>query len=166
MTHFERGETAEPRGITDVESGLRAAREALLQLQRHVVRVVGTEPLSPFGPKAVLLGLLGRGEAFHRGTLDPIKKGNPFATFTLLRAYAKNVTALVWISAYPTRIGRLDPALGGFPPDAGQMSNVARQGTGGFREIYRQLSAFAHPAAAGREVTGNLWSERFHQFRD
>lgn len=72
---------------------------------------------------------------------------NPYASFTLIRAYAENAAAILYVKDRP---GVLD--LFWREPDSpgvsiGKITNYAQKRFAGFRGIYGQLSQYAHPAA-------------------
>ncbi|TDS80035.1 hypothetical protein CLV52_0588 [Amnibacterium kyonggiense] len=105
-------------------------------------------------PRMVLLGLLARAEAFHRGALRAIEENNPFTAFTLLRSYSENAAMLVWLKIAPERISQLDPTN----PNAhglkiGRIIKAAESRLLGFGAIYEQLSAYAHPAGTSLLVS-------------
>jgi hypothetical protein len=110
-------------------------------------------------PKMTLLSMMTRAQAFHDGAIEAAKSDNPFATFTLLRSYAENAAMLIWISTKQGELRRLYPdAPVELKFSIGKLVAHAERDSAGFREIYEQLSRFAHPgsstAFSGFRVTG------------
>jgi hypothetical protein len=94
-----------------------------------------------------MAGLLARAQGFHEGAVAAIEADNPYAAFTLLRAYAENAAALLYLRDKPETVLKLvgDPNAPGVKP--GVLTNYAKKHSGGFTAIYEQLSQYAHPAS-------------------
>lgn len=141
-------ETPEEWGITDVLSGLGIGRRLVLRMRHDVVRATTATPSELTSTAMTLLSLFSRIEAFHKSALDAIEAGNPYATFTLLRAYAENAAVLAWILQAPGRLDILRVGSQQHPPKMGKVIAAARLRFGAFDEIYEQLSAYAHPVSS------------------
>jgi hypothetical protein len=139
-------------GITDRATGLEAARRSRQQLidaGKHVLGQTGDYTLAVF----VFSGLLARAQGFHEGTVAAIEAENPYATFTLLRGYAENAAAALYVRNHPEGIRTywIDPDGPHVSP--GRMINEAEQRLKGFAPIYKQLCQYAHPA--GRSIVAS-----------
>jgi len=100
-------------------------------------------------PAMTLLSLLGRAQSFHDGAVASLEMDNPLATFTLIRGHAENAAALLWIARKPGDIASFYPnAPRNRQITVGRLVNGARSRMAGFKEIYDQLSGFAHPSSA------------------
>lgn len=133
-------------GITDRLTGLeraRTSRDALISAGR---RVLGTALDYRVG-HLVFSGFLARAQGFHEGAVAAISTDNPYAAFTLLRAYAENAAAITYAKDHPADLERfwLDTRGPGVPID--EITNHAMSRFGGFKGIYSQLSKYAQPHA-------------------
>jgi hypothetical protein len=139
-------------GITDRASGLAAARRS-----RQILFDAGTHVLGRVDgytvPVFVFSGLLARAQGFHEGAVAAIEAENPYAAFTLLRSYAENAAAALYVRNHPDDLLRhwVDPD--GPHVRVGRMTTEATQRLAGFRPIYEQLCQYAHPA--GRSVVAS-----------
>jgi hypothetical protein len=95
---------------------------------------------------AVLSGFLAKAQGLHEGTVAAIRADNPYAAFTLLRAYAENAAGILYVKDHPAELSKFWQ-LDSYGVKIGTITNYARQRFGGFKEIYDQLSKYAHPAA-------------------
>jgi hypothetical protein len=96
----------------------------------------------------VFSGLLARAHGLHEGAVTAIEADNPYAAFTLLRAYAENAAAILYLKDHPKtldRFWRRDNNMPSVP--IGKITNYAERRFGGFKPIYSQLSEYAHPAS-------------------
>lgn len=141
-------------GITDRATGLaraRASRELLLKAGK---RVLGSA--QDYTTELVVFsGFLARAQGFHEGSVAAIEADNPYAAFTLLRAYAENAAGILYLKDKPTtldRFWRLEPV------SIGKITNYATTRFGGFNPIYSELSEYAHPGSrsmlASQRITG------------
>ena len=96
----------------------------------------------------VLSGLLARAQGLHEGSVAAIGVGNPYATFTLLRAYAENAASILYIKDHPNQLAKFWQ-LDDYGVSFGKITNYAVTRFAGFKGIYAQLSQYAHPAALG-----------------
>lgn len=133
-------------GITDIDSGVRVARETFRTFRRSLIGVVDG------GLSSVTMGLLAlvtRAQGFHDGALLGVEARNPYATFPLIRCYAENAAALLWMLNHPQDLKRLAATA---PRDEkfaiGKLVAEASKHAAGFKGIYEQLSEFAHPVAS------------------
>jgi hypothetical protein len=135
-------------GITSRETGLARAIEARIRLVRFASKSLSA-PFDFDVAKMTLMSALTRAQAFHDGTVGALRADNPYAAFTLLRSYAENAAMMVWLRDHPGDIERFYP---GTPRQlrlkVGRLTNNASSRLGGFKEVYEQLSGFAHPAAS------------------
>ena len=51
-------------------------------------------------------GLLARAQGFHDGSVAAIEADNPYAAFTLLRPYAENAVALIYLRDKPAALAK------------------------------------------------------------
>jgi hypothetical protein len=145
-------------GITDRATGIERAEAARLKMIDRAFQAFGQQTNLNV-PKMTLLSMMTRAQAFHDGAIEAAKSDNPFATFTLLRSYAENAAMLIWISTKQGELRRLYPdAPVELKFSIGKLVAHAERDSAGFREIYEQLSRFAHPgsstAFSGFRVTG------------
>lgn len=95
----------------------------------------------------LLLGLTARATGLHQATIDALKANNPYAAFTLVRAYAENAAAILYAIDHPNKIeAMLD--LDQAKVSVGKIISHANQGSprfGAFKSVYSQLSEYAHP---------------------
>jgi hypothetical protein len=133
-------------GITDRVTGLaraRASRERLLKAGKHVL---GSLQGDYTVEVMIFSGFLARAQGFHEGTVAAIEADNPYAAFTLLRAYAENAAGILYLKDNPTTLDQFWRP-GTRPVPIGKITNHAEKRFQGFRPIYSQLSGFAHPVA-------------------
>lgn len=132
-------------GVTDLPSGLAAARRARQWIIDAGRYALGTEELQITTTIMLFCGLLARGQGFHEGAVDAIEAGNPYAAFTLLRSYAENAAAVLYLKDHPTRIDAFWNDINGRGITIGKMTNYANTRFGGFKGVYEQISRYAHP---------------------
>jgi hypothetical protein len=150
-------------GISDVKSGRGQAKAAW-----RLLIDAGREGLSSADDYAtahvVFSGLLARAQGLHEGTVAATDAGNPHAAFTLLRAYAENTAAILYVKDHPAQLDSFWRELDGPGVKIGRITPYAMSRLAGFKDVYSDLSKYAHPQAlsilassrvAGREV---LWS--------
>jgi hypothetical protein len=96
----------------------------------------------------LLLGLAARGLGLHNASVHALETDNPFAAFTLIRAYAENAATFMYAIDKP---GAIDQLFGLSKPSIslGRITNHAMQSPstrfGEFRAVYESLSTYAHP---------------------
>jgi hypothetical protein len=152
----QEGPWLENLGITDRDTGLaraRASREVLLKAGMSVLRSAKDYTVRLM----VFSGLLARAQGFHEGSVAAIEADNPYAAFTLLRAYAENAASILYLKDRPTVLDQFwRPETGGV--SIGRVKNHAKKRFGGFDGIYSELSQYAHPGAlsmlASNRITG------------
>lgn len=135
-------------GVTDEDSGHNAAAEA----RQHVLSVGRT--LIPSGPlkmdHLLIAGVVARAHALHEASISAIDSNNPHAAFTVLRAYAEQCAAVLYMKDHPAQAERFwnDPEGHGVP--VGRIKNYAQRSgrLPNFGALYDQLSAYAHPSAS------------------
>lgn len=147
-------------GVTDDASGRRnaeQAREYLLAVATSVIRE-GDFTMDHL----IIAGMVARAQSLHEGALDAINSDNPHAAFTLLRAYAEQCAAALYLTDHPDKAERLWNDRDGHGVPVGRMTSYADQSGrfGQFRRVYDQLSKYAHPSsishfAAMRTDEGN-----------
>ena len=138
---------AAKHGISDRATGLAKAAEARVRMTSFAGESIRRSPDLTV-PKMTVMSLLTRAQSFHDGTVHALTTDNPFAAFTLLRAYAENAAMLVWLIEKPNDLVRIYPdARREMRLSVGKLINKAGTRFSGFAAIYDQLSGFAHPAA-------------------
>ncbi|MGD8202135.1 hypothetical protein ACQE98_15960 [Ornithinimicrobium sp. W1679] len=145
-------------GIADEESGHAAAVaacEQILTLARTVL-----PPDGATFAHIVILGFVARAQSLHEAVISSVQANNPHAAFTLLRAYAEQCAAVLYMTDNP---GKSKPLEGGegYGPSIGVITNYAQnsQRMPNFREIYHRLSQYAHPSAAGHFASVQVGSD-------
>ncbi|SRR6266498_2611926 len=154
----------EELGITDRLTGQARARASWNALILTGRRVLGTG-LDYRVEHLVFSGFLARAQGFHEGAVAAITADNPYAAFTLLRAYAENAAAILYVKDHPAELERFwrDTRGPDVPIDA--ITNHAMSRFRGFEGIYSELSKYAHPDAlsllgSSRVIEGRIvqWS--------
>lgn len=111
--------------------------------------------LGMFGPRGELteahfplLGFIERAQAFSLGTIAMVEAGNPLSAATLLRSLAENLATAFYVTTRPSELPKLQPgAEHGLP--MGRVIAAAEKSLPGFKSMYDNLSAMAHPAGGG-----------------
>jgi hypothetical protein len=89
-----------------------------------------------------------RAQGLHEAAVQATDADNPHSTFTLLRAQAENVAAILYAKDKPAEVERFsDPDDYGIP--VGRIKDHAKSRFEGFRGVYDELSKFAHPHGKG-----------------
>lgn len=137
------------RGITDRASGVeraRASRQWLHDAATYALERGSRDDL--YDGHLLVMGLSSRAAGLHDGAVGALGANNPFATYTLLRAYAENAAALIYAIDKPNQLHRILGLDGSPPISVGILTNYSEQGSkrfGAFRAVYGDLSAFSHP---------------------
>lgn len=141
------------RGMTDVDTAVRAADESFRDFRNAQLPLISGQ-VSRL--RMGLLAMLTRAEAFHGGALEMIRADNPFASYALIRSYAENAAALLWIAERPDDRRRLAVAA---KQDeklvVGRIVDAATKVLPGFKNLYQRLSEYAHPVA---DSFGSAWT--------
>ncbi len=95
----------------------------------------------------VFSGFLARAQGLHEGSVAAIRADNRYAAFTLLRAYAENAAAILYLKDRRAPLDKFWREPHGSGVSIGKITNHARTRFGGFKGIYDQLSKYAHPQA-------------------
>lgn len=108
-----------------------------------------------FGPSGQLtmahlpfLSFIERSQAFSLGAATMIESGNPLAAATLLRSFAENLAVVFYIQAHPQDIDKLQPGAR-HSIKVGRIISQAEKHLPGFKAMYDELSARAHPTGKG-----------------
>jgi len=130
-------------GIEDRESGIERASAARQYLIKAARKVLGASPEYTTLHLA-FSGFVARAQGLHEGSVAAISANNPYATFTLLRAYSENAAAILYLKDHPTKLDSFWRNPKGVK--IGSITNYAVKRFDGFKPIYTQLSEYAHPA--------------------
>jgi len=107
-----------------------------------------TKPQGDLPRFVQLLGLAARGLGLHDASVEALEADNPFAAFTLIRAYAENAATFMYAIDKPNTIDQLF-GLSEHPISLSRITSHAKQSPSTrFREfgaVYDSLSAYAHP---------------------
>ncbi len=153
----------EDLGITDPETGYaraKGARDFILEPARAVLG--SATDLTMF--HLIFQGFVARAQGLHEASVAATRDGNPHAAFALLRSYAETAAAILFAKDKPDEVMKfLDQDGPGIK--IGRITNHAKSRFPNFKEIYDQMSKFAHPAglsilassSAGEENTMH-WS--------
>ncbi|WP_202915457.1 MULTISPECIES: hypothetical protein [unclassified Mycolicibacterium] len=152
-------------GIVDRPTGLVAAKASLSLLSK-----AGATALKRTSPNltiaaTLMCGLVTRAVGLHQAAVDALEKDNPYAAFTLIRAYAENAAAFLYANDKPDKVGKM-LGLNGNSVKVGQITSHATQSKkfGAFKQIYSELSEYGHPQpksfSASMVIEGNRfqWS--------
>lgn len=147
-------------GITDEESGRAAAiaaREDILSVARTVISS-GDITMDHI----IVAGIVARSQSLHEGSVAAIEANNPHAAFTLLRAYAEQCAAVQYMTDHPAKAERLWNDVEGYGVKIGAITNYAQSSgrMANFREIYNQLSKYAHPSSAAHFASMRVGEDR------
>jgi len=132
-------------GIVDRATARQAATDARQWLIDGAA--VALERVEVWGIGSVVLsGLVARAQGLHEGALAAIEADNPYATFTLVRAYAENAAAILYVKDHPEQMRTHWIDANGAYVRIGKMTRWASRRFDGFGPIYEQLCGFAHPS--------------------
>ena len=134
-------------GITEIAQGIELARRAwnTLQSAGHEALSVGAEYRSEH---LVLSGFFARAQGLYEGAVAAIEAGNPYSAFSLIRAYAENAAAILYVKDHPSELAKLlrdtdEPGL-----EMGTVVEYARTRFRGFGNVYSELGKYAYPHAS------------------
>lgn len=137
-------------GIIDRASGIEAARSS----RQRLIDTTWAAVTAFYGAggattaNLLLLGLAARGIGLHDAAVQALETDNPFAAFTLIRAYAENAATFMYALDKPDTIDRLF-GLGEHRIRLSTITNHAMQSPRSrfeeFSAVYDSLSAYAHP---------------------
>jgi hypothetical protein len=136
----------EERGITDRPTGQEQAR-ASLDILISTGREILETSVNYRVEHLVFSGFLARAQGFHEGTVAAIGADNPYTAFTLLRAYAENTAAILYLKDHPAELDRFSRDTHRQDVPIGEIINYATTRFRGFKGIYSELSKYAHPHA-------------------
>jgi hypothetical protein len=134
-------------GITDRLTGQEQARVSWNALITAGSRVLGTTAEYSVPQHVVFSGFLARAQGLHEAAVAAITADNPYAAFTLLRAYAENAAAILYVTDHPGQLDKFWADLRGPGVPIGRITNYAVSRFAGFKGIYSELSRYAHPQA-------------------
>jgi hypothetical protein len=130
-------------GIADRATGIKRARSS----RQQIVDVAGAS-LAAFHqiggmtvPNLVMLGLASRGLGLHDASVDALEADNPFATFTLIRAYAENAAAAEYAIEKPEAIHQLMGMHGSSLPVGRIVGHAMQSPSARFGEFKNDLPA-------------------------
>ncbi|MCA2302727.1 hypothetical protein JF770_04085 [Mycobacterium intracellulare] len=148
-------------GITDRDTGIAIARASRQLLIDAAANAFGRGQDFSTGV-ALLGGLVTRGIGLHDGAVAALGADNPFAAFTLIRSLAENAAALLYATDRPTTVDRV-LGLDGHPLPVGKLTAYANQSPrfGAFKDVYSELSQYAHPGAKGFSASMSLSGNNF-----
>ena len=150
-------------GITDRLTGQERARASWNALISAGRRVLGTG-MDYRVEHLVFSGFLARAQGLHEGAVAAITADNPYAAFTLLRAYAENAAAILYVKDHPTELEKFWRDTHGPGVKIGKITNHAMSRFGGFKGIYSQLSRYAHPQASSLLASNQVIEGRVIQW--
>lgn len=136
-------------GIADDVTGREAAWAAREYIQSVASTVVPTGPITM--DHLIVCGVVARAQSLHEACVAAIESDNPHAAFTLLRAYAEQCAAVVYMADRPERAEGLWNHTEGHGVPVGVITNHAQRSgkIPNFKPLYDQLSKYAHPTAVG-----------------
>jgi predicted RNase H-like HicB family nuclease len=154
----------EELGITDRLTGQEQARTSLDALIATGRKILETSSDYTIG-HLVFSGFLARAQGFHEGTVAAIDADNPYAAFTVLRAYSENTATILYVKDHPAELDRFWRDTHGQDVSMDEIINYAMTRFRGFKGIYSELSKYAHPhalslLASSRVIEGRIvqWS--------
>lgn len=149
-------------GITDPDSGYDAAkgaRDRILEPAKAVLAATTDVTMIHL----IFQGFVARAQGLHEASVAATRDGNPHAAFALLRSYAETAAAILFAKDKPEEVMKF------FDQDGpgikiGRITNHARSRFGNFKEIYDQMSKFAHPAGLSILASSSAGEERTLQW--
>ena len=132
-------------GITYRATGQQQAAASWNVLVRAGQKVLGTVMAYQI-EHTVVSGFLARAQGLHEAAVAGIRADNPYATFTLLRAYAENAAGILYVRDHPVQLNKFWQ-LESYGVPIGKITSYAETRFDGFKGIYSELSKYAHPAA-------------------
>ena len=133
-------------GITDRVSGIAKAAAGLKAVLAAGRKVLGRDERDFTIEMVVFWGLLARAQGLHEGVVAGIRADNPYATFPLLRAYAENAAAVLYVTDKPEEMEKLWNDRRGQGIWIGHINRHAKSRFGAFKNVYDELIRYAHPA--------------------
>jgi hypothetical protein len=95
----------------------------------------------------VLSGFLARAQGLHEGAVAAIRADDPYAAFTLLRAYSENAAAILYAKDHPAELEKFWRDTRGPGVEIEKIINHAVSRFRGFNGIYSELGKYAQPHA-------------------
>ena len=153
--------TPKSRGLTDRTTAIAEARRYGRSSLDLVTEFI---PGDMTKSTLALMALIERWQAFHLGSIDAIEASNPLAAMTLIRSYAENAAAILWIWERPADLSKLFIGAERDKFAIGRLVANAQKHAPGFSELYQQLSDAAHPSGAGAYQSIRLDPENVGSF--
>jgi hypothetical protein len=150
-------------GITDRLTGRERARESWNALISAGRKVLGSG-MDYRVEHLVFSGFLARAQGFHESAVAAVSADNPYAAFTLLRAYAENAAAILYVKDHPAQLEKFWRDTHGPGVKIGKITNHAEGRLAGFKDIYSQLSRYAHPQALSLLASSRVVEDRVVQW--
>lgn len=164
---FENSETAllAKYGVQDDTTGRKnawQAREYLLQVGRAVIQE-GAITMDHM----IAAGMVARAQALHEAAIAAIDADNPHASFTLLRSYAEQCAAVLYLTDHPDKARNLWDDSDGRSVKIGPITNYAQNSgrLGRFKDVYDLLSKYAHPSSIAHFSNFQLGEGRTFTFQ-
>jgi hypothetical protein len=153
----------EDLGITDRITGQERARSSLNTLISTGRKVFGKA--SDYRIEHLAFsGLLARAQGFHEGVVAAIDADNPYAAFTLLRAYAENAATILYINNHPATLERFWRDTRHTDLPINEVIAYATTRFRGFKGIYSELSKYVHPHALSLATSSHVIEGRIVQW--
>lgn len=136
------------RGIHDLETGIAVAESSFKQFWHDVGECIRDAPeINTI--RMGLLAMVTRAQGYHSAALRASRDDNPYAAFALVRCFAENAAALLWMMEKPNDLGRVSLLAEESERFAiGRLVTAANKRAPGFGAIYEQLSAYVHPVTS------------------
>lgn len=122
-------------GIRDLESGIAVAETKFRSFRDGVADGIGRSP-EITSIRMGLLSMVTRAQGYHGASIAAVREDNPYAAFTLVRCFAENAAALLWMMEKPGDLRRISLlaeeserfAVGRLISDSEQASTRLRSG--------------------------------------
>ena len=134
-------------GVKDETAGREnawLAREYLLGVARAIIQK-GAITMDHM----IAAGMVARAQALHEAAIAAIDSDNPHASFTLLRSYAEQCAAVLYLTDHPDKARNLWDDSDGRSVKIEPITNYA-QNSGRlrrFKDVYDRLSKYTHPSS-------------------
>jgi hypothetical protein len=145
-------------GIVDAASGHDVAvahRKVLMGAGNDTLRSMENLTYAAMG----FCGFLSRAQGLHERAVAATDARNPYAAFTLVRAYADNMAGILFANDHPKDVATF-LGLGDRPyVSAGKLTNYMQRVVPTYKQFYDQLSGYTHPVSLSLLASFKLEAE-------
>lgn len=144
------------RGIVDRASGAALVLAARKKMTGLAATKMGPEPRFD-DTMLAMMGLLTRLQAYNEGAARELAADNPFSSASCIRSLAEVVALICYLVEKPADLPRVSMHASDQDRFAiGKLLQAAQREAPGFKDVYEQLSNFAHPSYVGSTTSMNV----------